>query len=53
MSGRRRGAGSWLARKPPKLVAVALKMASTAWALLKERVPTIAPAAEFPGALAL
>ena len=46
--------GSWLARmlatKPPKLVAVALanKMARTAWALLtkKERVPAVAPAAD-------
>ena len=53
---KRRGApkGSWLARmlatKPPKLVAVALanKMARTAWALLtkKERVPAVAPAAD-------
>ena len=51
---KRRGApkGSWLARmlKPPKVVAVALanKMARTAWALLKEfyRAPAIAPAAD-------
>ena len=44
---KRRGTGSWLAlgTKPPKLVAVALPTARTAWVLLtkKERMPANAP----------
>ena len=34
---KRRGAGLALAAKPPKLVAVALPTARTAWALLTKR----------------
>ena len=45
---KRRGAGLALATMPPKLVAVALPTARTAWTLLtkKKRVPAVVPAAD-------